>query len=162
MNFDELEPDALWWYYQRGYHSLVRSGRYFRQILRPALSHIFFLRAMPLLREYNRANRGKGDLPPGFGDQMAACPLTASDLLHLDYAICLGFAEAQGNNPNLLATLPVLEWPGPGGSNGIFIASDALLVSEIEEIEEDFLDDGDMDFPDDEDESGEPGPPFDL
>src|SRR5690348_63806 len=68
MNFDDLEPDALWRYYQRGYHCLVRSGRYFRQILRPALSHVFFLRAMPLLLEYSRANRGQADLPPGFGD----------------------------------------------------------------------------------------------
>jgi hypothetical protein len=163
MNFDELEPEALWRYYQRGYHCLVRSGRYFRQILRPALSHVFFLRAMPLLLEYSRANRGQADLPPGFGDQMIASTLTARDLLHLDYAICLGFAESQGIDPKRLASRPVLDWPGPGGASSVFIAADALLADEIEEIEEEYLDDSEMDFHDEDDEdNGEPGPPFDL
>lgn len=161
MNFDELEPEALWLFYQRGYHSLLRSGRYFRQILRPALSHVFFLKAMPLLKEYARANRGLGDLPPGFGDQMAACPLSPRDLLHLDYAISLGFVEAQGLNPKRLAKHPVMDWPGPGGGNSVFIAADALFTADIEELMEEFAEDSEDDpFLDDDDE--EPDPPFDL
>jgi hypothetical protein len=167
MELDNLAPDILWRYYQRGYHSLVRSGLYFRQVLRPALSHVYFQRAVPLLVEYARANRGLGDLPPGFGDQLEACPLTPRDLLHLDYAICLGYAEAQGTDPKALATLPLLDWPGPGGSNGLFIAADAPAIIgalermgleklmndlEIEEEDEGVEDDGDE----------ESKPPYDL
>lgn len=159
MNFDDLDYDTLWSYYQRGYNSLMRSGRYFRQILRPALSHVFFLKAVPLLREYARANRGMGDLPPGFGDQMAACPLSPRDLLHLDYAISLGYVEQQGLNPQRLAKLPVLEWPGPGGSSSVFIAADALFTADIEDLMEEFAEDDDDDFLDDDEE---PNPPYDL
>lgn len=159
MEFDQLEPDLLWRYYQRGYHSLVRSGLYFRQVLRPALSHVYFQRAVPLLVEYARANRGASELPPGFGDQMEACPLTPRDLLHLDYAICLGYAEAQGES----AVGGLLDWPGPGGSNGLFIAADAHGGSPSDYMDDDeFSDENDEDENGPEDEGPDNGPPFDL
>ena len=160
MNIEELAPEVLWRHYQRGYLCLVRNGLYFRQLLRPALSHVYFLRAMPLLRDYARANRDNEDLPVSFGDDMEKCPLTPRDLLHLDYAICLGYAEAQGNDPTILSLLPVMDWPGPAGRSGIFIAVDAMAGSEPEELlEYDDMDDEDDDFPD-EDEGSKP--PFDL
>ena len=152
----ELEPEALWRYYQRGYHCLVRSGLYFRQLLRPALSHVYFQRAMPLLAEYARANNG-ADLPPGFGDQMAACPLSARDLLHMDYAICLGYAEMQVARGKTEGSIP-MDWPGPGGSSGVFIAADAVVVSELETFDDDFDEDED----DEDDAPGDSKPPFDL
>lgn len=159
MNLEELDPDALWRYYQRGYHCLVRSGLYFRQLLRPALSHVYFHRAVPLLMQYARANHGDDDLPPGFGDQLEACPLTPRDLLHLDYAICLGYAESLGSDPLALQTLPVMEWPGPSGHSGIFIAADAILNTDAEILPDDFEDlDEDTD---EEDDNGDPEP-FDL
>jgi hypothetical protein len=165
MELENLEPDMLWSYYQRGYHCLVRSGLYFRQVLRPALSHVYFQRAVPLLVVYAHANRGNGDLPPGFGDQMEACPLTARDLLHLDYAICLGYAEAQGIDPVALAALPLLDWPGPGGSNGLFIAADAPGIAAALELDFDSQYDQDHDDDDDEgdaDDDEDSKPPFDL
>lgn len=158
MIIEDLDSETLWVYYQRGYHSLIRSGRYFRQVLRPALSHVYFQRAMPLLVEYARANHGAGELPPGFGDQMEACPLTAVDLLHLDYAISLGMAEAQGPVPRKKPEIPILRWPGPEGNSGIFIAADALLMQEIAEVEDSFDDEF---VSDDEDDDGG-NPPFDL
>ncbi len=163
MQIEDLEPDALWRYYQRGYHCLIRSGLYFRQLLRPALSHVYFLRAIPLLQEYAKANHGVSDLPPGFGDQMEACPLTPRDLLHLDYAICLGFAEVQSGDPRALSGMPVMDWPGPGGSGGIFIAADAISYAELEVVGEAFVEDDEDDEPmdmDDEDTGSKP--PFDL
>ena len=168
MELDTLQFELLWQYYQQGYHSLTRSGLYFRQVLRPALSHVYFQRAMPLLVEYARANRLKGNLPPGFGDQMEACPLTPRDLLHLDYAICLGYAEARGIDPALLSLSPMLDWPGPGGSNGIFIAADApagtslLMSEEIADSLDDVYRDDDPFDSDDDDEDDDPKPPFDL
>jgi hypothetical protein len=156
MIIEDLDSETLWTYYQKGYHCLIRSGRYFRQVLRPALSHVYFQRAMPLLVEYARANHGTDDLPPGFGDQLAACPLTARDLLHLDYAISLGMAEMQGTAFKRKPNDPILRWPGPEGEAGDFIAADALLVQEIDEIEEAYEDE----YIEDEDEGGIP--PFDL
>ena len=160
MELEIIQSEVLWRYYQSGYHSLVRSGLYFRQVLRPALSHVYFQRAVPLLVEYARANHANGELPPGFSDQMEACPLTPRDLLHLDYAICLGYAEALGIDPSSLSLLPVLDWPGPGGSNGVFIAADAPGGGErfIEMEPEDSFE---MDE-DDSDDENEPKPPFDL
>jgi len=155
LEFESIQPEILWRYYQRGYHTLVRSGLYFRQVLRPALSHVYFKRAVPLLIEYARANQNEGDLPPGFGDLMDACPLTPRDLLHLDYAICLGYTETRACNSGRLALLPVLEWPGPGGSNGIFIAADAAIHHP--DIEDDPFDD-DLN----NDDEGESSPPFDI
>ena len=38
MNFELYNAEELWRYYQGGYTQLIRSGRYFRQVLRPALS----------------------------------------------------------------------------------------------------------------------------
>src|SRR2546423_13703815 len=111
---------------------MIRSGLYFRQLVRPALSHVYFQRALPILVVYARANHSDDDLPPGFSDQLEACPLTARDLLHLDYAICLGFAAAQGSDPAALGAAPVLDWPGPGGFNGGFIAAGALVSRGIE------------------------------
>lgn len=166
MNIEELDPDALWRYYQRGYHCLVRSGLYFRQLLRPALSHVYFHRAVPLLQQYARANRGDEDLPPGFGDQLEACPLTPRDLLHLDYAICLGYAEAQGNDSRLLSLLPVLDWPGPVGHSGLFIAADAIMAPDGEVVTEtyDEFEDEEEDDEDGMDEEGDEDgdTPFDL
>ncbi|HZP82553.1 MAG TPA: hypothetical protein VFB21_13015 [Chthonomonadaceae bacterium] len=162
MRIEELEPDLLWRYYQRGYNCLVRSGRYFRQVLRPALSHVYFQRAIPLLMDYARANHGNGDLPPGFGDQMEACPLTARDLLHLDYAICLGYAEAQGSDLRALAGVPVLDWPGPSGTYSLFIAVDAWDGPHEEEFpEEEFADSEEGEAEDGEEDEG-PEPSFDL
>ncbi len=157
MEFENLQPETLWRYYQKGYHTLVRSGLYFRQVLRPALSHVYFKRAVPLLIEYARANQQDVGLPPGFGDQMEACPLTPRDLLHLDYAICLGYAELKGHDPQTLAKLPVLEWPGPGGSNGIFIAADAAIHHPELDDDDPFNDDDEG-----EDDGGDSKPPFDL
>ena len=164
MQLENLEPELMWRYYQRGYHCLMRSGLYFRQVLRPALSHIYFQRAVPLLVVYARANHGHGELPPGFGDQMEACPLSPRDLLHLDYAISLGYAEAVGNDLNVLALSPVMEWPGPGGSSGLFIAADALLRGDtlagengLDGFEDEFEQTDDGDTSDDD-----PPTPFDL
>ena len=169
MELETLQFETLWQYYQQGYHSIARSGLYFRQVLRPALSHVYFQRAMPLLIEYARANRRNGALPPGFGDQMEACPLTPRDLLHLDYAICLGYAEARGIDPSTLSLMPVLDWPGPGGSNGIFIAADApagtsLLMSEeiAGSLDDVYLDEDPFDSDNGDDEDDDPKPPFDL
>lgn len=165
MELENRLPETLWRYYQKGYHTLVRSGLYFRQVLRPALSHVYFKRAVPLLIEYARANQKDTDLPPGFGDQMEACPLTPRDLLHMDYAICLGYAEVKGHDPQALGNQPVLEWPGAAGSNGIFIAADAAIHhSELDD--EDPFNNLDNENDDDEDEGedggGESKPPFDL
>ena len=162
MELETIQFDALWRYYQRGYHSLVRSGLYFRQVLRPALSHVYFQRAVPLLVEYARANHADGELPPGFSDQMEACPLTPRDLLHLDYAICLGYAETQGLDPSNLSLLPVLNWPGPGGSNGIFIAADAPGGSGDVFVKMEGEDPFEIDDEDEADDENEPKPPFDL
>lgn len=174
FNFERIEPDTLWRYYQRGYLTLVRSGLYFRQVLRPALSHVYFKRAVPILIEYARANHRDGGLPPGFGEQMEACPLTPRDLLHLDYAICLGYSEMKARDTDARTEVPVLSWPGPGGNSGIFVAADAIIyhqdLDEFEELEQEF--DGDFDdeieptdFEDDDEDREEGGggsPPFDL
>jgi hypothetical protein len=164
MNIEELEAEALWRYYQRGYHCLIRSGLYFRALLRPALSHVYFLRALPLLQEYARANHGAGDLPIGFGEKLDACPLTPRDLLHLDYAICLGYAEVQGEKQKVWSVTAVMGWPGPPGGNGIFIPADALALAEMEafaaefaEMEEEEEAEGEEDS-----EDSDPTPPFDL
>jgi hypothetical protein len=157
MYIEELEPEALWRYYQRGYYCLVRSGRFFRAVMRPALSHVYFQRAVPLLIEYSRANHGS-DLPPGFGDQMDACPLTARDLLHLDYAISLGYAEELGHNPMRLAGLPVLEWPGPDSFGGVFVAADVMLARQLEAL----LEEDARNEESDSDEEDNPSSPFDL
>ena len=158
MNIEEHEPTMLWRYYQRGYTTMIRSGRFFRQVVRPALSHVYFLRAMPLLVEYARANQNEGDLPPGFTEQMEACPLSPRDLLHLDYAICLGYVETQGLDPHLLKSAPVLEWPGPSGFSGVFIAADALIPFQLPELDDEI--ETDEDDEDDDDDSS--SPPFDL
>lgn len=164
MKIEELGPDALWHCYQRGYSNLMRSGVYFRQILRPGLSHTYFQRALPLLYEYATANREELDLPPGFRERLDACPLSPRDLLHLDYAICLGYVEIEGLDPQALFAKPVMQWPGPGSVTGVFIAADALLTSGVEI----FDDDEDTDFEADDAEShnepdgGQSTPPFDL
>jgi hypothetical protein len=137
MKIEELGSDALWHCYQRGYSNLMRSGVYFRQILRPGLSHTYFQRALPLLQEYAAANREELDLPPGFRERLDACPLSPRDLLHLDYAICLGYVEIEGLDPRALLTKPVMQWPGPGAVSGVFIAADALLASGVEIFGED-------------------------
>jgi hypothetical protein len=162
MHIEELEPDLLWRYYQRGYNCLVRSGRYFRQVLRPALSHVYFQRALPLLVEYARANHGRGDLSPGFGDQMEACPLTARDLLHLDYAICLGYAEAQGTDQRALAGVPVLEWPGPSGRQGLFVVADAWDGLQPEEFPAELMEEDEESDEEEEEQEEGPDTPFDL
>ena len=158
------KPDDLWRYYQRGYLCLMRSGFYFRQLLRPALSHVYFRRAIPLLIHYARANHGSAELPPNFSDEMDACPLSPRDLLHLDYAICLGYAEAQGDDPASLKALPVLEWPGPNGKNEIQTTADTVVTAE-EEALLDALAEMEREDEDEEetgDEDGESNPPFDV
>ena len=133
MSSGMLDSDALWIHYQRGYRCLVRNGLFFRAILRSELSHAYFRRVVPLLAEYARANQEGSDLPPGFGSQMDACLLTPRDLLHLDYAICLGYAEACGDTREADRLAPVLDWPGPGGYTGVFVAAcaaDAVPGSE--------------------------------
>jgi hypothetical protein len=155
MKIEALGADALWYYYKRGYHVILRNGIYFRQILRPVMSHVYFFRAVPLLQEYAEANRTDSDMPPGFRERLEACPLTPRDLLHLDYAICMGFAEMQGADPVALASKPVMDWPGFGALSGTFIAADALLLS------------GDTTFVEDQEEvedltDQDPKPPFDL
>ena len=160
MNIEDLGPDTLWRYYQRGYYSLMRSGIYFRSILRPALSHVYFQRALPLLAEYAQANRTEGDLPPGFGDRLEACPLTPRDLLHLDYAICLGYAETEQAHSGELPETSVMGWPGLGVDNGIFVPADALRSFRVEAFMEEFQS-SDEDFSDEEDDD-ESKPPFDL
>lgn len=160
MQPQEPDPDALWRYYQRGYHCLVRSGVYFRRLLRPALSHVYFHRAVPLLEEYARVNSGQDEFPAGYREKLEACPLTLRDLLHLDYAICLGYAEAIAAERAPSEVLPILTWPGPPGDSAIFVSVDADTVSEPEE---DLL--GDLDAEDLEgmtDDDEEPKPPFDL
>ena len=86
--------------------ALMRSGAYFRQLLRPGLSHTYFQRALPLLQEYAAANRHDLDLPPGFRERLDACPLSPRDLLHLDYAICLGYVEIEGLDLAALSAKP--------------------------------------------------------
>ncbi len=166
MHIEELEPDTLWLYYQRGYGCLIKSGLYFRQLLRPALSHVYFQRAIPLLKEYARCTHSALDLPPGFGAQMEACPLSPRDLLHLDYAICLGYSEMAHPNADLDTASSVMDWPGPPGHSGVFIAADAPFQALNEELRAEFglddEDDTDEFEQNDEDDDGEPEPPYDL
>lgn len=158
MKIEELDNDTLWRCYQKGYHCMIRSGLYFRQLVRPALSHVYFQRALPILVVYARANHSDDDLPPGFSDQMEACPLTLRDLLHLDYAICLGYAEELGAQAGKLAAIPVMPWPGPAGSGGVFIAADAAMTPQEDPFLDDFEDDDEDDNGDEDDDT----PPFDL
>ena len=138
---------------------MIRSGLYFRQLVRPALSHVYFQRALPILTVYARANHNDDDLPTGFSDQMEACPLTLRDLLHLDYAICLGYAEELGRTGGRIDAEPVMRWPGPAGTGGVFIAADAVISTQDEPFPDEF-DDEDADGMDDDDD-GEESPPFD-
>lgn len=166
QNIDQIAPDELWHYYQRGYHCMVRNGFFFRQVLRPALSHVFFQRAVPIFIEYARANHGMGELPPSFAEQLQSCPLSPRDLLHLDYAISLGLAEEQiealkrAVSPNS----PVMEWPGPP-IFGAFIAVDMpndmekWLFTDDDDMEEELEDDDDFD---DDDDDKSPPTRFDL
>jgi hypothetical protein len=148
----------------RGYHCLVRSGRYFRQVLRPALSHVYFQRAIPLLLEYARANRDNNDLPPGFGEQMEACPLTPRDLLHLDYAICLGYAEALAAERRESRSAPLLDWPGPAGLHGVFISVDSVDGGSPDEEDDLAFEEPEQeeDEDDNEGQGGPPEPPYDV
>lgn len=181
MKFEELGPDALWHCYQRGYSNLMRSGVYFRQLLRPVLSHTYFQRALPLLHEYAAATHRAMDLSPSFRERLDACPLSPRDLIHLDYAICLGYVELEGLDPSALALAPVLQWPGPATDDGLFIAADALIsgtgdLSQTEltgtEFDHDFVfdtDDDDIENDEedeldgtDETDDDESSPPFDT
>lgn len=169
QKLENIAPEALWNYYQKGYHRMVCNGYFFRRLLRPALSHVFFQRAVPVFIEYARANHGLGDLPPGFVDQMESCSLTPRDLLHLDYAISLGLAEMQLNSS--LEDTSILGWPGPALFSSFIPADmpyDAMerLLTEIlsvdsseeedEELEDDFDDD------DKDEENNPPRTRFDL
>lgn len=98
---------------------------------------------------------------------MEACPLSPRDLLHLDYAICLGYSEIAQTNADLRSASSVLDWPGPPGHSGVFIAADAPFQALTEELEAEYgLDEDDDDddgFNQDEDEEDhEPEPPYDL
>lgn len=155
MNFDADNPEDLWQYYQRGYALLIRSGRFFRQVARPAFSHVYFHKALPLLQEYATANKGGADLPLGFGEQMEAHSLEARDLLHLDYAICLGYSEVQGRKSG---ANDVLFWPGPSPNQGGFLPADRSFsapapADDIEEAEQE---------EDENPDEGNTPPSFDL
>lgn len=99
---------------------------------------------------------------------MDACPLSPRDLLHLDYAICLGYSEGAKSNFDLKSASSVMDWPGPPGHSGVFIAADAPFQALTEEFEAEFGLDGDGDEdedgfnPNDDDEDNEPEPPYDL
>ncbi|CCW36708.1 hypothetical protein CWRG_01147 [Chthonomonas calidirosea] len=168
QNIDQIAPDELWYYYQRGYHCMVRNGFFFRQVLRPALSHVFFQRAVPIFIEYARANHGMGELPPSFAEQLQSCPLSPRDLLHLDYAISLGLAEEQMDalKKAVAPSGTVMDWPGPP-IFGAFIAGDMpsvtekwekWLLSDDDDIEEEVEDEDDFD----EDDGNPPPTRFDL
>lgn len=159
MIFSNFDSELRWQFYQKGYQAMIRSGFYFRQLVRPAFSHVYFQRAMPLLEVYAEANRNETELPPGFVDQMNACPVTMRDLLHLDYAISVGFAEI-GQSENSGRDAKVQTWPGPAGV-GVFIPVDAQVqAQEIPYdlgLDFDFEEDDDL-FEDDPDDKK----PFDL
>lgn len=149
MVAESIPPDRLWRYYQRGYHCLVRNGLYFRDVLRPALSHVYFQRAVPLLVTYARVSRGQMDLPPGFGEQLQACPLTPRDLAHLDYAICLGYAEESGRSAGV-STAPMLDLPTAAAALFAELGGLDDLQDEMEKLDSE------------ESDENEPKPPFDL
>ncbi len=159
MNFSKIDNEIRWQNYLSGYQAMIRSGAYFRQLVRPVFSHIHFQRAMPLVDVYAESNRGSSELPPGFGDQMNACPVTMRDLLHLDYAISLGFAESETTGTLREPRGKVLEWPGPS-TNGSFTPVDALIRPE--EIPFDLGPDFDFDEDDDPFDDDEDEKPFDL
>ena len=121
-----MGPDTLWRCYQRGYSSLVNSGAFFRQLLRPVLSHAFFQRALPLLQEYARSNSAEKDPPPGFRDRLEASLLSPRDLIHLDYAICLGYLDIIATETGMPGGNFVMQWPGPAALAGAFVASDPI------------------------------------
>ncbi len=152
MDFETRNPEELWQYYQTGCTLLTRSGRFFRQLVRPAFSHVYFQKALPLLHEYSRANRGASDLPLGFGEQMEACSLNARDLLHLDYAICLGYSTGQGSASPTNGREDILHWPGPDIHQGGFILADFFVSPTTEARTEE----------DENPEEGNPPPSFDL
>ena len=159
MDFSKIDNETRWQNYLQGYQSMIRSGAYFRQLVRPAFSHIYFQRAMPLLDVYAETNRRDSELPPGFGDQMSACPVTMRDLLHLDYAISLGIAENEPTGAPHKLKGAVLQWPGPI-VNG-FVPADALISPN--EIPFDLG--PDIDFEDENDffdEDDEEKKPFDM
>lgn len=103
--------DNLWHYYECGYNCLMQNGLLYRQMVRPALSHLNFTKVVPLLTEYARASSRDIELPPGFEGQMEALSITPRDLLHLDYAICMGYSHIHSKDSG--HNTPVLVWPGP-------------------------------------------------
>jgi hypothetical protein len=128
MTLQDLGPEALWRCYQRGYSSLVNNGAFFRQLVRPGLSHAFFQRALPLLQEYARSNRSDKDLLPGFRERLEANMLSPRDMIHLDYAICLGYLDlTTPERPGV--DNGIMHWPGPASLNVGFVASDPPLKS---------------------------------
>jgi hypothetical protein len=129
MTSIELGPETLWRCYQRGYSSLVNSGAFFRQLLRPVISHAFFQRALPLLQEYARSNSADKDPSPGFRDRLEASMLSPRDLIHLDYAICLGYLDIVAAESGLPGGSFVMQWPGPASVGGTFVASDPIQKS---------------------------------
>lgn len=158
MNFDSNNPEDLWQYYQRGYTLLIRSGRFFRQVVRPAFSHVYFHKALPLLQEYAKANKGTVDLPLGFGEQMEAHSLNARDLLHLDYAICLGYSDVQGRKASVKGVDEILYWPGPDTNYGGFIPADFTFPAPVADSDEEEAEQEEDENPDEE----TPPPSFDL
>ena len=128
MTLQDLGPEALWRCYQRGYSSLVNNGAFFRQLVRPGLSHAFFQRALPLLQEYARSNSTDNVLLPGFRERLEANMLSPRDMIHMDYAICLGYLDLNTPEPSA-AENGIMQWPGPATSNAGFVASDPPLKS---------------------------------
>lgn len=156
MNIEEFQLETLWRCYQKGYLCMVRSGLFFRHLVRPAFSHVLFQRALPILTVYSRSNRTEEELPPGFSQQMEACPLSLRDLMHLDYAISLGLAEEE--SILIPSEKPIMDLPGSMGMTSGYIPLDTAIVPPDDLFFDDF-DDFDEDLDDlDNDDS----PPFDT
>ncbi len=84
---------------------------------------------------------------------MQACPLSPRDLLHMDYAICFGYAELYGLSAHRQQP-ELLDWPGPleagmaWSLEGTRRLLSALFFGEnFDELEEDpSLEDDDLPF----------------
>jgi hypothetical protein len=137
---------------------MVRSGVLFKEVLRYMMTPIVLARAVPLLAYYARANYAGGDLPPDFEERLEASGLTIKDLVHLDFAISIGYAESSGNDAPEVGPVPAMEWTSTDLHNILFAyvdipgsrSSAPLLRS----------DDEDDDGPDED--GGGPGTRFDL
>lgn len=162
MRIEQSRTELLWQCYQAGYAHLMRSGAFFGQILRPGISHLRFHRALPLLQEYAASNNRHISVGPSFDERLDACAITPRDLLHLDFAICLGYAQLEGCTETEIKQPPVLAWPGPNAQGGLFVADDAILESGLDLFDDDELPNLDDFDADDDPRGGGSSPPFDV